>query len=481
MRFSILYSNANNKQFKLFNIADELNLKEIIRQIMPNESAYILDLLKKAPCCKCDIELRQENIKFFTENIDFYEAFKMILESFNKTVNEEEQIKDSKFWYGSNINRHSISLEFIKCVRAAIRIFSYIDKINDLFSNLSLNLPKNLAGFQQLISYMCDNDNYLELKNTLLMIVNSNPDSLEMNVRLKLNSLFFVESISVDNFEKNIIHSEEHFKKSFLNRFTKKVWDEEKNENVLNEDFNKYFEVSIKNFMSLINAMTKSVIDFIAGLGEELLFYEFSIRLINVAKKNNIIYSFPELSEQSDIKLESVYDINLVLNCNRHADLLIKSNDFIMNSDKGVAFIIGPNKSGKTVFLRSIALSCIFGNCGLPVLAQKSRLPMLESIFFHFAKEEQFNLNDYGHFEDEVIELKNTVDNLKTKSIVFINEIFQSTSEDEAVEALIPLITYFNNNKVNVIFVTHLKDLPSRFKNERLLYKFNTDFSCELE
>lgn len=123
------------------------------------------------------------------------------------------------------------------------------------------------------------------------------------------------------------------------------------------------------------------------------------------------------------------------------------------------------------MFLRSVATMQIFAQAGLPIPAKHAVLPIYKQIITQFSEaEKEFTAgNDAGRFEQEVRELSYMVDHLGPRSLVFLNETFQTTSYEEGATGLYHVLNFFSKRGISFICVTHLRQLEHLFLEDEVL------------
>lgn len=107
--------------------------------------------------------------------------------------------------------------------------------------------------------------------------------------------------------------------------------------------------------------------------------------------------------------------------------------------DHGIV-ISGPNTGGKTVFLKSLALSYLLFNHGFFVPAEDAELYPYQGLFY-FGNDLQDLSVGLSSFSGEVKNYIELIENILSTNLILIDEIFNSTSSDEA-SAL--SLAYFN-------------------------------------
>lgn len=194
-----------------------------------------------------------------------------------------------------------------------------------------------------------------------------------------------------------------------------------------------------------------------------LEFYDVAVSYVNYLTEHGIAFCYPELGETTEIS--DLKDLYLLTALNVQA---VVPNDFSFKDGKSGILIIGENGSGKTVYLRSAAASYLLTNAGLPIPAEYAVINMPSEIFVMMASSER-DLERVGHggrFESEVSELSDFVHKVNDGSVVFLNEIFQSTAYDEGAAALCAIIKHLSNKCVKWVLVTHLEQMITMFEGE---------------
>ena len=108
----------------------------------------------------------------------------------------------------------------------------------------------------------------------------------------------------------------------------------------------------------------------------------------------------------------------------------VKNDAKCTHSDKGIV-ISGPNTGGKTVFLKSLALSYLLFYHGFFVPASEAELYPYEGVFY-FGNDLQDLKTGLSSFSGEVKNYLELIENVEPSNLILIDEIFNSTSSDEA-------------------------------------------------
>lgn len=148
-------------------------------------------------------------------------------------------------------------------------------------------------------------------------------------------------------------------------------------------------------------------------------FDEFSAR---ASFADELGLSKPEISETAEIKIEGMFH-PLISNPIR--------NDFLLDKDKQGFIISGPNTGGKTATLKTLALTQLFIHLGHFIPARSAKLYLYEHIYF-FGNDGQDLESGLSSFSAEVTNYTKLLDQLTSSHLILIDEIFNSTSSEEA-------------------------------------------------
>lgn len=150
-------------------------------------------------------------------------------------------------------------------------------------------------------------------------------------------------------------------------------------------------------------------------------------------------------------------------------------NDFSLQRKSGGLLISGPNTGGKTVLLKTLALSLLLPHLGFYIPAQSASIPYCESI--HFLSHDNQDLKEgLSSFSSEAIVYLNLFKDIKQGDAVFIDEIFNSTSSLEASELALAIIKELKERGVFVFISSHHENLKQWVFQENLLESAHMGF-----
>ena len=160
---------------------------------------------------------------------------------------------------------------------------------------------------------------------------------------------------------------------------------------------------------------------------------------------------FPEIEEKAHaVEVTSVYDLPLAINT-----LRLPVTNKLVGADTKLYIITGVNDGGKTSFMRSVAIAQIMAQCGMFVPARKMTTSLFRGIYTHFVRNEDVTLNA-GRLEEELSRLSRMIDVMPQGSMLFLNESFATTSENEGASIADDIIRALNDSDITVFFVTHI-------------------------
>lgn len=146
----------------------------------------------------------------------------------------------------------------------------------------------------------------------------------------------------------------------------------------------------------------------------------------------------------------------------------VKNTVILKNNSNGL-LISGPNTGGKTVLLKSLALCVVLPHLGFKVPASHASLPFYKNAFF-MSHDNQSLIDGLSSFSSEAIDYLKTVNELQDhSSVIFIDEIFNTTSSLEASQLAIALIKEISHRKATTFISSHHETLKEKVFESQLL------------
>ena len=127
-------------------------------------------------------------------------------------------------------------------------------------------------------------------------------------------------------------------------------------------------------------------------------------------------------------------------------------------NNKTQLVISGPNTGGKTVALKTAGLLALMAQAGLPVPAEKARLPLFESIYADIGDAQSIE-QSLSTFSAHVINWSRIAGVADIHSLVLLDELGSATDPEEGAALAVAVAEHFLERKVWCIITTHLTSL----------------------
>ena len=134
-------------------------------------------------------------------------------------------------------------------------------------------------------------------------------------------------------------------------------------------------------------------------------------------------------------------------------------NSLVMNKQDQILLITGPNMSGKSTYMRQLALIIIMAQMGCFVPAKKARLPIFDQIFTRIGASDDLSTGK-STFMVEMLEVNYALQNATKNSLILFDEIGRGTATYDGM-ALAQAIIEYCHHKINckILFSTHYHEL----------------------
>lgn len=134
-------------------------------------------------------------------------------------------------------------------------------------------------------------------------------------------------------------------------------------------------------------------------------------------------------------------------------------NDCYMDADREMLLITGPNMSGKSTYMRQIALTAILGQIGCYVPAAEAVLPIFDQVFTRIGAADDL-ISGQSTFMVEMLEARNAIVNATQNSLILFDEIGRGTSTYDGMALAQAIIEYIHNRiGAKTLFSTHYHEL----------------------
>ncbi|XP_066046759.1 mutS protein homolog 4 isoform X2 [Chamaea fasciata] len=134
------------------------------------------------------------------------------------------------------------------------------------------------------------------------------------------------------------------------------------------------------------------------------------------------------------------------------------SNNTYLTEGNNFVIITGPNMSGKSTYLKQIALCQIMAQIGSYVPAEYCSFRIAEQIFTRIGMDDDIETNA-STFMKEMKEITYIIQNANDKSLIIIDELGRGTSAEEGIGICYAACEYLLNLKAFILFATHFLEL----------------------
>ena len=192
-------------------------------------------------------------------------------------------------------------------------------------------------------------------------------------------------------------------------------------------------------------------------------------KLADQISQLDVFQSFATISEQqgycrpqltTDGKVEIIKGrhpvVEKVMN-----DTAYVPNDVYLDQDNQILLITGPNMSGKSTYMRQVALIVIMAQIGCFVPADKAVLPIFDKIFTRIGASDDL-VGGQSTFMVEMLEAKHALTYATKNSLILLDEIGRGTSTYDGMAIAQAIMEYVHDHiGAKTLFSTHYHELTS--------------------
>lgn len=419
------------------------------------------------------IRRRQEDVQYFIDNILIREDLREKLEN----IYDLERLL-GKIIFGSENGKDLTALK--KTIKSAVEIMKILGN-TDFFKDIDANILfecykiidesiKEDAPFSVREGGIIKSGYNAEL-DEIRNIMNSGKDFLLdieqrereatgiRNMKIKFNKVFgyFIE-ITKANLD---MVPEHYIRKQTLSNSERYITPElKKYEDTIINSKAKIEDLEYHLFKE-ISEKLKEHRKILSELAESLAYIDVMVSFAVSAIEND--YAKPEMNEEYSFEIEG----------GRHpvVEKLIGrtdyvSNDTVFTEKESFVVLTGPNMSGKSTYMKQIALISIMAQIGSFVPAKKANLSIIDKYLTRIGASDDI-LTGQSTFMVEMSEVSNILNNATEKSLIILDEVGRGTSTTDGVSIATAISMYIHDKiGAKTVFATHyheLTDLENKF------------------
>ena len=282
------------------------------------------------------------------------------------------------------------------------------------------------------------------------------------NLKVGFNKVFgyFIE---IPNGSKNLVKDEYHWeRRQTLTNCERYISPElkEKESMILNAEEN-IIDLEYKLFCDIKNKVKENVpkLNITADNLSEL---DALVSLSVCSEEYNLVR--PIITDEHSINIKN----------GRHPVVEVVSkeeyvpNDCILVDGTNTLLITGPNMSGKSTFMRQLAIIVILAQMGSFVPCDQATLPVIDKIFTRIGASDDL-VSGESTFMVEMKEARNAIANATENSLILFDELGRGTATYDGMSLAQAILEYISTNiKSFTLFSTHyheLTRLDKKYKN----------------
>jgi DNA mismatch repair protein MutS len=139
----------------------------------------------------------------------------------------------------------------------------------------------------------------------------------------------------------------------------------------------------------------------------------------------------------------------------------VPNDTYLSNQDAQLIILTGPNMSGKSTYLRQVALIVLLAQIGSFVPADSATIGLVDRIFTRVGLQDDL-VTGQSTFMIEMVETANILNNATSKSLIILDEIGRGTSTYDGLSIAQSVAEYIHNHPrlgAKTLFATHYHEL----------------------
>lgn len=205
----------------------------------------------------------------------------------------------------------------------------------------------------------------------------------------------------------------------------------------------------------------------------------------SVLAELDVLCALAHVATEREYTRPTFTDDGIHIDGGRHPVVETTQETFVPNdtdlTEERLAVVTGPNMSGKSTYMRQVALIVLLAQMGSFVPADAARLPVVDRIFTRVGASDDI-AGGQSTFMREMTELSDILHNATDRSLVLLDEVGRGTSTADG-RAIAWAVTEFIHDEISAttLFATHYHDLTriAEHRTDVMNLHFTVDRSGE--
>jgi DNA mismatch repair protein MutS len=237
----------------------------------------------------------------------------------------------------------------------------------------------------------------------------------------------------------------------------------------------RYITPELKEYETLVLNAQDEILTLEREIFEELCqeLSQFSSQLIQTARAIAFLDGFLSLAEvavrENYTRPQLTEDDVLFIRDGRHAvveklldgGIRYVANDTHFDEKSRIHIVTGPNMSGKSTYIRQVAIITLMAQIGSFVPAQEAIIGLVDRIFARIGAQDEIHAGQ-STFMVEMVETARLLSGSTERSLLILDEVGRGTSTYDGLAIARAVVEYIHNNprlNCRTLFATHYHEL----------------------
>ena len=241
----------------------------------------------------------------------------------------------------------------------------------------------------------------------------------------------------------------------------------------------KYYEELQELRIDEENEVRRILYELTALVAENRAAMETNIRMM---EKLDFIFSKGKLSEQYDGREPEIITERRIYLRNARHPLMDKKVcvplQFSIGEGVNGVVITGPNTGGKTVAIKTVALSCLMAQCGLHVACEEAQVCMNRNILCDIGDGQNLSEN-LSTFSAHIVNVLDILKRVTAESLVVMDELGSGTDPAEGMGIAVAILEELKKSGALFLVTTHYPEVKTYAEREAGIVNARMTFDRE--